>query len=211
MNINTYVYFFSCIIVLFHWIPPLISLLFANYFNGWDPLINSIATCAIPQLLPCIILCNCASLTPFPLMRSAFQRDLSVLKYGTHSFISSRRIFATFINSAACSQHMLNNGWRRARELTGIPVRMHDIKHTFGRRLRSAGVSFEDRQDLLGHKSARITTHYSSAELLNLWKAANSVCEGRKTVSRTLLRQVQSVAHEKITKPMLEVLGEASN
>jgi integrase len=38
-------------------------------------------------------------------------------------------------------------------------VRVHDLKHTFGRRLRAAGVSFEDRQDLLGHKSGRITTH----------------------------------------------------
>jgi len=37
-------------------------------------------------------------------------------------------------------------------------VRVHDLKHTFGRRLRAAGVSFEDRQDLLGHKSQRITT-----------------------------------------------------
>lgn len=26
--------------------------------------------------------------------------------------------------------------------------RVHDLKHTFGRRLRAAGVSFEDRQDL---------------------------------------------------------------
>ena len=32
-------------------------------------------------------------------------------------------------------------------------VRVHDLKHTFGRRLRAAGVSFEDRQDLLGHRS----------------------------------------------------------
>ena len=27
--------------------------------------------------------------------------------------------------------------------------------------MRAAGVSFEDRQDLLGHRSGRITTHYS--------------------------------------------------
>ena len=47
----------------------------------------------------------------------------------------------------------------------------------FGRRLRAAGVSFEDRQDLLGHKSSRITTHYSSAELNNLIDAANRVCD----------------------------------
>ena len=31
-------------------------------------------------------------------------------------------------------------------------VRVHDLKHTFGQRLRAAGVSFEDRQDLLGHR-----------------------------------------------------------
>ncbi len=73
-------------------------------------------------------------------------------------------------------QRMLNNGWRRARKLANLDVRVHDMKHSFGRRLRSAGVSFEDRQDLLGHKSTRITTHYSRAELLNLWEAANTVC-----------------------------------
>jgi integrase len=56
-------------------------------------------------------------------------------------------------------------------------VRVHDLKHTFGRRLRAAGVSFEDRQDLLGHKSQRITTHYSEAELANLIAAAEKACE----------------------------------
>ncbi len=56
------------------------------------------------------------------------------------------------------------------------PGSSHDLKHTFGRRLRSAGVSFEDRQDLLGHTSGRITSHYSQAELGNLIAAANKVC-----------------------------------
>lgn len=66
----------------------------------------------------------------------------------------------------------------RARTKAGLPqVRVHDLKHTFGRRLRAAGVSFEDRQDLLGHRSGRITTHYSAAELSRLIDAANSVCE----------------------------------
>jgi integrase len=56
-------------------------------------------------------------------------------------------------------------------------VRVHDLKHTSGRRLRAAGVSFEDRQDLLGHKSQRITTHYSEAELANLIKMMGNVAE----------------------------------
>jgi hypothetical protein len=43
--------------------------------------------------------------------------------------------------------------------------------------LRAAGVSFEDRQDLLGHRSGRITTHYSAVELSRLIEAAESVCE----------------------------------
>jgi integrase len=61
-------------------------------------------------------------------------------------------------------RHMLTSAWKRARQRAGLPlVRVHDLKHIFGRRLRAAGVGFEDRQDLLGHRSSRITTHYSAA------------------------------------------------
>jgi hypothetical protein len=46
---------------------------------------------------------------------------------------------------------MNNSGWRSARKRAGISlVRVHDLKHIFGRRLRAAGVSYEDGQDLLG-------------------------------------------------------------
>lgn len=73
---------------------------------------------------------------------------------------------------------MLNSAWKKARLRAGLPmVRVHDLKHTFGRRLRAAGVSFEDRQDLLGHCSGRITTHYSAAELSRLIEAAERVTE----------------------------------
>ncbi len=72
---------------------------------------------------------------------------------------------------------MYNSAWRAGRTRAGLPpVRVHDLKHTFGRRLRAAGVSFEDRQDLLGHRSGRITTHYSMPELVNLLEAANKAC-----------------------------------
>lgn len=73
---------------------------------------------------------------------------------------------------------MTNSAWIRARKSVGLTgVRVHDLKHTFGRRLRAAGVSFEDRQDLLGHRSGRMTTHYSAVELPKLIEAANKVCE----------------------------------
>ena len=56
---------------------------------------------------------------------------------------------------------------------------MHDLRHTFGHRLRAAGVSYEDRQDLLGHKSERITTHYSAPDVARLIDAAETVCARR--------------------------------
>ena len=87
---------------------------------------------------------------------------------------------------------MHNTAWQQARVRAGLPhVRVHDLKHTFGRRLRAAGLSFEDRQDLLGHRSGRITTHYSAAELGNLIDAANRVCEGsvRKMPTLTVLKR----------------------
>jgi integrase len=42
-------------------------------------------------------------------------------------------------------------------------IRVHDLKHTFGDRIRAAGVSFKDRQTLLGHKAHHVMTHYSAA------------------------------------------------
>lgn len=72
-----------------------------------------------------------------------------------------------------------NTAWQSARRRAGLEhVRLHDLKHTFGRRLCAAGVSLEDRQDLLGHRSGRVTTHYSAAELGNLLETANRVCDG---------------------------------
>jgi integrase len=54
-------------------------------------------------------------------------------------------------------------------------IRVHDLKHTFGRRLRAAGVTEEDRRALLGHKSGSITSHYSAAELGKLIDEANKI------------------------------------
>lgn len=75
-------------------------------------------------------------------------------------------------------ERMNNSAWRKARRAVGLDgVRVHDLRHTFGMRLRAAGVSLEDRQDLLGHKSGRITTHYSAAELGNLLAAVEKITE----------------------------------
>ncbi|MBV6423017.1 MAG: hypothetical protein NAOJABEB_00806 [Steroidobacteraceae bacterium] len=101
---------------------------------------------------------------------------------------------------------MNNTAWKAAREraadrwqeLKGTPtpegfrrIGVHDLKHKWGRRLRAAGVSFEDRQDLLGHESGRITTHNSRAELASLIAAAEKVCgtDPHKSPTITWLRR----------------------
>jgi integrase len=98
----------------------------------------------------------------------------------------------------------MNNGaWQAARvraakryaEKFGRPapwglahVRVHDLKHTFGRRLRAAGVCEETRKVLLGHKNGDITTHYSAAELAELITAVNKIDRSLETPAITLLR-----------------------
>ena len=103
-----------------------------------------------------------------------------------------------------------NAGWQRARKRAskryeaelGLPCpdgfrrfRVHDLKHTYGRRLRAAGVSLEDRQDLLGHRSGKVTTEYSAPELANLIEASNRVCgqKSRKTPALTLIRTARNL------------------
>jgi integrase len=82
-----------------------------------------------------------------------------------------------------------NRAWRKARESVGLAeVRVHDLRHTFGMRLRAAGVGFEDRQDLLGHHAGRITTHYSKVEISRLIECVELLCESRNP-ELTLIRR----------------------
>lgn len=101
---------------------------------------------------------------------------------------------------------MTNSAWKTARKKADLDhVRVHDLKHTFGRRLRAAGVSFEDRQDLLGHRSGRITTHYSAAEIDNLLVAANQVCDPKQ--STIILKRVCKTGLEKHNPHNIPTLG----
>jgi len=100
---------------------------------------------------------------------------------------------------------MMSSAWKRARQTaadqleqdTGASapagfrqLRVHDLKHTFGRRLRAAGVPLETRKVLLGHTTGDITSHYSAPELAELLAAANRVCTmaSGKSPALTLLK-----------------------
>tara|TARA_R110002096_G_scaffold422357_1_gene628790 strand:- start:39 stop:1190 length:1152 start_codon:yes stop_codon:yes gene_type:complete len=76
-----------------------------------------------------------------------------------------------------------SSAWKRAWQKARLPVEkgilkgVHNLRHTFGKRLRSVGVPLETRKALLGHAIGDITTHYSAAELSELINAAEKIVE----------------------------------
>ncbi|MGH9434280.1 MAG: tyrosine-type recombinase/integrase [Terriglobia bacterium] len=89
-----------------------------------------------------------------------------------------------------------NTAWHQAWRKTGLPTdaRMwrkgvHNLRHTFGHRLRAAGVSNETRHALLHHKSRDMSTHYSIPEIRELVEAVDRLCEA-KASGMTVLRLV---------------------
>ena len=86
-----------------------------------------------------------------------------------------------------------SSAWRRAWNAVGLPTEpgilkgVHNLRHTFGRRLLSAGIPLETRKALLGHANGDITTHYSAAELEELINAAEAIVNRGRTETPNLM------------------------
>lgn len=90
-----------------------------------------------------------------------------------------------------------NSAWKRARKKAGLPdLRVHDLRHTFGRRLRAARVPEATWKVLLGHKNGDITTHYCAPEIEELIEAVERLCEttSRKSPALVILRSRAAAA-----------------
>ena len=72
-----------------------------------------------------------------------------------------------------------NGSWKKAKARSKLPIRFHDLRHTFGHRLRAVGTPVEDRKALLGHTNGEITTHYSATELGTLLKWAEAIVNAK--------------------------------
>ena len=84
---------------------------------------------------------------------------------------------------------MGNNGGNQARKRAKLPqVRVHELRHTYGTRLRAAGVSEKDRALLLGHASKSMPERYTTGTVGRLVDQANKVELTRKRM--TILRVV---------------------
>jgi integrase len=85
--------------------------------------------------------------------------------------------------------------WAKAWIDAGLPsdrlVRkgIHNLRHTYGHRLRAAGVPEEDRAALLGHNNTSLVQHYAMPDIERLLAASEKVTERKDTV---ILRAVQS-------------------
>jgi integrase len=94
---------------------------------------------------------------------------------------------------------MHNSAWKRAWKDAGLPTGddylkgPHNLKHTFGRRLRAVGVPKDTRQVLLGHRSGDVTDHYSVPEIQVLYDATNRVL-GSQTRESPVLHMVKRKA-----------------
>jgi integrase len=84
---------------------------------------------------------------------------------------------------------MNNKAWIKARDEAGLTdVRVHDLGHTIGIRLRAQGGGLEDRQDLLGHYSGRMTTHCSRADIKRLIDCVELLCRMHVKPELTLVK-----------------------
>ncbi|MDP3308607.1 MAG: tyrosine-type recombinase/integrase [Methylotenera sp.] len=77
---------------------------------------------------------------------------------------------------------MNNSAWHTAREKAGLPkLRIHDLRHTYGARLRAAGVLNEDRASLLGHATKSMPEHYAAADIGRLINLSNGSLDRKST------------------------------
>lgn len=88
---------------------------------------------------------------------------------------------------------MTNTSWHNSWKKAGLPTKgykrgVHNLRHTFGRRLRAAGVGLETRRPLMGHKGGDITTHYSLPEVYELLAAVQKLVASRKSPELSLIK-----------------------
>jgi integrase len=79
-----------------------------------------------------------------------------------------------------------NTAWQNARQAVAYLGCASTTWHTYGSRLRAAGVTEADRAALLGHATRSMPEHYASADVGGLITLANRVVQREGT--RTILR-----------------------
>jgi integrase len=131
---------------------------------------------------------------PESLTKTSTERVVVLNSVASRVIASRRGIHPTHVFSYRGEpvNKLHSSAWRRAWKKAGLPVEdgilkgVHNLRHSFGRRLRGAGVPLETRKALLGHANGDITTHYSAVEIGELLAAAEKIVDRGIAQSPTL-------------------------
>ena len=98
---------------------------------------------------------------------------------------------------------------------TGRHLRVHDLRHTVGMRLREANVRENTVADILWHEHSSMTGHYSVAQIDELVAALDLIADEQGRANKTL--QVRTVVHNQLfvnifpARPLLNVCSSVPN
>ena len=122
------------------------------------------------------------------------KRRLNRKKRRLEAVRRSPYVFPSYMGKRITStSNVFNPAWIEA----GLPDTrlvkkgVHNLRHTYGCRLRACGVSDEDRDYLMGHNGVSLTQHYAMPTVERLSERAERIVERREM---TILRVVRSVA-----------------
>jgi len=98
----------------------------------------------------------------------------------------------------------VDSSFRRAVQEAGIDdFRFHDLRHTAASQLVMAGVDLRTVQEILGHKTQRMTVRYAHLSAEHKMKAADAL-------DKALSRRETQVGHNLVTLPRSEAEGESA-
>lgn len=142
---------------------------------------------------------------------TVFEIPGAYMKNGKPMTLILNRVARTVVESMRGSEkelvfgtilQMTNNSWNKAWKDSKLPSAkeylkgVHNLRHTFGKRLRDAGVDERDVQDLLHHVPKSVTRHYSQPELRNLKTCLERIVPRPQLVSGTKLPQISSETND---------------
>jgi integrase len=92
---------------------------------------------------------------------------------------------------------MNNTAWQNACDEAGLDIRLHDLRHTVGMRLREAGVAERTQDEILWHSKGTMTGHYAAAQVRELHDALELIKEPSGRESQNILALVRTRVPQK--------------
>jgi integrase len=110
---------------------------------------------------------------------SIARRAVETQRQWQEKHVKSEFVFPSRANGHAGNRvRSAGKVWSEAWKRAGLPTDrltkagIHNMRHTFGYRLRQAGVAAEDREALLGHANNNLAQHYAVPDIKRLLEAA---------------------------------------